>query len=120
MGGLGSTIMTGMAFGAGSEIAHQAVRGVMGGGGHGQAPAQGQDQGQQQQQMAPADYQGQQQQQFAQGEQAQQQENQCQGFNMNFVNCLKQASNDISMCQEYMNMLQQCERDQAMSKQNFN
>ncbi len=36
MGGLGSTIMTGMAFGAGSEIAHQAVRGVMGGGsGHG-------------------------------------------------------------------------------------
>ena len=38
--------MTGMAFGAGSEVAHQAVRGVMGGGsGHGSggqemAPAQ--------------------------------------------------------------------------------
>jgi hypothetical protein len=30
MGGIGSTIMTGMAFGAGSEIAHQAVRGVIG------------------------------------------------------------------------------------------
>ena len=43
MSGLGGTIMTGMAFGAGSEIAHQAVRGVMGGGsGHG-----GQDQPQQ-------------------------------------------------------------------------
>ena len=35
-GGLGSTLMTGMAFGAGSEVAHQAVRGIMGGGsGHG-------------------------------------------------------------------------------------
>lgn len=30
--GLGSTLMTGMAFGAGSEIAHQAVRGIMGSG----------------------------------------------------------------------------------------
>lgn len=30
MGGIGSTIMTGMAFGAGSEVAHQAVRGIMG------------------------------------------------------------------------------------------
>ena len=30
MSGLGSTLATGMAFGAGSEIAHQAVRGIMG------------------------------------------------------------------------------------------
>lgn len=30
MSGIGSTIATGMAFGAGSEIAHQAIRGVMG------------------------------------------------------------------------------------------
>jgi hypothetical protein len=45
MSGLGGTVMTGMAFGAGSEIAHQAVRGIMGSGsGHGGAP---------QQQMAP-------------------------------------------------------------------
>ena len=36
MSGLGSTVMTGMAFGAGSEVAHQAVRGIMGSGsGHG-------------------------------------------------------------------------------------
>ena len=35
MSGLGGTLMTGMAFGAGSEIAHQAVRGVMGSGGSG-------------------------------------------------------------------------------------
>lgn len=32
--GFGSTIMQGMAFGAGSEVAHQAVRGVMGGNTH--------------------------------------------------------------------------------------
>ncbi len=30
-GGLGSTLATGMAFGAGSEMAQQAVRGVTGG-----------------------------------------------------------------------------------------
>ena len=35
MSGLGSTMMTGMAFGAGSEVAHQAVGGMMGSGGHG-------------------------------------------------------------------------------------
>ena len=34
LSGIGSTIMTGMAFGAGSEVAHQAVRGIMGGGSH--------------------------------------------------------------------------------------
>lgn len=28
--GLGSTLATGMAFGAGSEVAHQAIRGIMG------------------------------------------------------------------------------------------
>lgn len=38
--GIGSTIMTGMAFGAGSEVAHQAVRGVMGGSSHGQEAQQ--------------------------------------------------------------------------------
>lgn len=34
MSGIGSTIMQGMAFGAGSEVAHQAVRSVMGGSSH--------------------------------------------------------------------------------------
>ena len=40
MSGLGSTLMTGMAFGAGSEIAHQAVRSVIGGG-HGSGSGHG-------------------------------------------------------------------------------
>lgn len=30
LSGLGSTLATGMAFGAGSEVAHQAIRGIMG------------------------------------------------------------------------------------------
>ena len=42
-GGLGSTIMTGMAFGAGSAVAHEAVRGMMGGSGHGSQQNQGQN-----------------------------------------------------------------------------
>lgn len=40
MSGLAGTVMTGMAFGAGSEIAHQGVRAMMGGGSSGHAPAQ--------------------------------------------------------------------------------
>ncbi len=49
--GIGSTIMQGMAFGAGSEVAHQAVRSVMGGSSHQQqAPQQVQQQQQQVQQ----------------------------------------------------------------------
>ena len=41
-GGLMSTMATGMAFGAGSEIAHQGVRAMMGGGssGHSSQPEQ--------------------------------------------------------------------------------
>ena len=49
--GLGSTLMTGMAFGAGSEVAHQAVRGMMGGSSHNQvqeAPQEAQTYQQQQ------------------------------------------------------------------------
>ena len=49
MSGMGGMVVTGMALGAGSEIGHQAVRGLMGAGsgGHGgqsEAPAQQQQQ----------------------------------------------------------------------------
>ena len=47
LSGIGSTIMQGMAFGAGSEVAHQAVRGVMGGNSHQQEQYQPQQQEQQ-------------------------------------------------------------------------
>eukprot|EP00178_Gracilaria_changii_P002074 TRINITY_DN13096_c0_g1_i1.p1 TRINITY_DN13096_c0_g1~~TRINITY_DN13096_c0_g1_i1.p1 ORF type:complete len:138 (+),score=19.18 TRINITY_DN13096_c0_g1_i1:39-452(+) len=87
-GGIGSTIMTGMAFGAGSEVAHQAVRGIMGGGSHGQT----QEQQPQQQQY-----------------QQQQQQNPCQVEIMNFSNCL-QRNDDLSYCQNFSDMLKQCKQ----------
>ena len=39
-GGIMSTVVTGMALGAGSEVGHQAVRAMMGGGSSSHAPAQ--------------------------------------------------------------------------------
>ena len=105
MSGIGGTIVQGMAFGAGSEVAHQAVRSMMGGGGgHGNAPQQQQQVEQQpmQQQYAPVD------------QQQQVQQDPCAGFNMNLVNCLKNNTEGIGMCQDYMNMLQQCQKDQSM------
>ena len=60
MSGLMGTMATGMAFGAGSEIAHQGVRAMMGGGGgHGGGGHEGGHEPAQQQQyaqQAPAEY----------------------------------------------------------------
>lgn len=44
MSGLGGVMMQGMAFGAGSEVAHRAIGGLMGGSGHQQAPPAQQEQ----------------------------------------------------------------------------
>ncbi len=93
MSGLGSTIMTGMAFGAGSEIAHQAVRGVMGGSSHG------------------SNNQVQPQQEVQQVEQKQQvQQKSCLSYNQKFVECLKVSGNDISDCQNFFNDIKSCEQ----------
>jgi hypothetical protein len=88
MGGIGSTIMTGMAFGAGSEVAHQAVRGIMGGGSH-----QGQHQVTEQlpQQYSP------------------QYSNLCQMEIQKFSYCL-QTNDEVSNCQSYSDMLKQCKK----------
>jgi hypothetical protein len=85
--GIGSTIVSGMAFGAGSEVAHQAVRSLMGGSsGHGQA----------QQQQAPP-------------QQQQQQYNPCQNEMNGFSNCL--SSNDnLQYCQSFSDMLKACKQ----------
>lgn len=82
MSGLGSTLMQGMAFGAGSEVAHQAVRGIMGSGsgsGHNEV------------QSSP-----------------QQITEPCVQENQNFMNCLQYNKNDISMCQSYLDLFKQC------------
>lgn len=92
LGGIGSTIMQGMAFGAGSEVAHQAVRSLMGGSSsHGQ---------QQQQEVA------QQPQQYSQ----QQYQNPCQMEITSFSSCL-QSNDDVSYCQSYSDMLKQCKKN---------
>ena len=103
-GGLGSTLATGMAFGAGSEIAHQAVRGMMGSGsGHQEsAPAH-------QEAAPPATYQ----QEAGAPPVAQPQYNPCMEFNQNLLTCMKQNSESIGSCQNYMSMLKQCEMDNA-------
>ncbi|CAK64123.1 unnamed protein product (macronuclear) [Paramecium tetraurelia] len=84
--GLGSTLMTGMAFGAGSEVAHQAIRSVMGG------SSQSQPVEQQSQQQAP-----------------QQQQQACQNESQMITNCL-QMNSEITRCQPYMDIFKECQK----------
>merc|ERR1712156_618424 len=103
---MGGTMATGMAFGAGSEIAHQGVRAMMGGGsGHGSGGHEGgHEPAQQQVQYAqqPVEYGGQQ---AMEQPVQQQQENPCMTFNQSLITCLQQNRGEISMCQNYMDML---------------
>lgn len=95
MSGIGSTIVTGMAFGAGSEIAHQAVRGMMGGSGHGSGHNNVSE-------VQNNDHQ--------QNNNVQEKQNPCMSYNMKFVECLKTSGNDISDCQNFFNDLKTCEK----------
>ena len=101
--GLMGTMAQGMAFGAGSEIAHQGIRAMMGGGSHGHAPAQEQAQ-------QPMEYAQPMQQQPA----YQQDNGPCAAFKTNLMTCLNQ-SNGGDVCQNYMDMLTQCQRDNTPS-----
>lgn len=83
--GFGSMIAQGMAFGAGSEVAHQAVRAVIGGGSshsHEQAPQQ-------------------------QAQNTQQYQNPCQFEADNFSKCLS-TNDNIQFCQNFSEMLKNC------------
>lgn len=91
--GFGSTLMQGMAFGAGSEVAHQAVRSVIGGGSH-QAV-------QEQPQQQPQQY------------QSQQQQQPCQAEIQNFGACL-QRNDDLSYCQTFSDMLKNCKQQYGL------
>ena len=82
------TMASGLAFGAGSEVAHQAVRGLMGSNSHSNNAVDAN-----QTQAVP-----------------QQNQNQnCQMQNSNFVECLKFNSNNIQNCQDYLTELKSCE-----------
>ena len=89
-GGLMGTLVQGMAFGAGSEVAHQAIRSVTGGSGHQQVDNTQQHVSQDQMQ-------------------SQTQSNPCTMENTNFVDCLKFNSNNITGCQSYLDSLKTCE-----------
>jgi hypothetical protein len=91
LGGIGSTIMTGMAFGGGSEIGHQVMRSMMGGSGHKE---------QQVEQVENTNT----------NTAMNNQTNPCQGFNMKFVDCLKMSNNDIASCQSIFDDLKLCEK----------
>ncbi len=77
--------MSGLAFGAGSEVAHQAVRGVMG---HGQGQAQ--------------------QAQQAQGQGEQGSVDRCQAYLDNFTSCLRMNADSIGTCQPYNDSFRMC------------
>jgi hypothetical protein len=91
MGGIGSTIMTGMAFGGGSEIGHQVIKSVMGNGSSNkeQVPVENTNNNNTQQNTSS---------------------NPCQSFNMKFVECLKMSNNDIAQCQNIFDDLKICEK----------
>ena len=97
MSGLGSTLMTGMAFGAGSEIAHQAVRGVMGSGhGHNnqvnEIPQNNSNEIQSNNNVNKDNI-----------------SNLCNDLNTKFIQCLQQNGNDISDCQNLFNEMKMCQ-----------
>ena len=115
--GLGATMAQGAAFGAGSAAAHMAVRSMMGGGGgHGGDHVEG---GQQQPQYAQEGGQGHYEYGQPEPQVLQQQQNPCMSFNQNLLSCLQQNRGEITICQSYMDMLNQCERDQMNLGQNY-
>ena len=83
--------MQGMAFGAGSEVAHRAIGGLMGGsGGHGAQPVQ------QQQDQAG----------YNQGQYGAQEP--CMSESTNFMKCLQSNYTDIGVCQNYSDLFKSC------------
>ena len=91
LGGIGSTIMQGFAFGTGSAIAHNAVRSMMGGSSDQQVQEQ---QGQQEQYAS--------------------QSQPCQTEINNFSQCL-QRNDDLSYCQNFADMLKICKKDHNLA-----
>ncbi|KAM7479045.1 hypothetical protein LguiA_027258 [Lonicera macranthoides] len=98
LGGLGSTIAQGMAFGTGSAVAHRAVDAVMGprtiqhetiaSGSPAGAP------------LATNSFSG---------------SDACNMHSKAFQDCLNSSGNDIGKCQFYMDMLSECRRNSALN-----
>merc|ERR550534_2870331 len=93
--------MTGMAFGAGSGIAHAAVNSVLGGGGggggEGGAPAEGGNESYSDV-SAPAD-----------GGYNDAAEDPCADYYSSLMQCMKMNSTDIGACQYYSDIFSKCQ-----------
>lgn len=88
--GLGGMFLGGMALGSGSEIGHRAMNSMMGGG---------------RDQVQPYESQAQQ-----EGAQTYNQQNPCQTENEKFIECIKNNSDSISICQNYLDDVKSCEK----------
>lgn len=95
LGGIGSTIAQGMAFGTGSAVAHRAVDAVMG-----PRTIQHETVASEAAAAAPAPTAN-----TLGGSDA------CNGHNKAFQDCLNNYGNDISKCQFYMDMLFECRKN---------
>eukprot|EP00244_Chara_vulgaris_P010585 TRINITY_DN491_c0_g1_i10.p1 TRINITY_DN491_c0_g1~~TRINITY_DN491_c0_g1_i10.p1 ORF type:complete len:140 (+),score=26.36 TRINITY_DN491_c0_g1_i10:367-786(+) len=95
LGGIGSTIAQGMAFGTGSAVAHRAVDAVMGPRGGGAAP-----------EAAPAA--------AASSPFGGQSVDACANQAKAFQDCLEHNDSDIGKCQFYIDMLTSCRRSGTM------
>ena len=98
MGSLASTMVTGVALGAGSEVGRQAVRSFMGGSSGSSEEAPKKEQPQQVQQQP----QHIQQQQFNPNDK-------CFDFNTRFNDCMKFNSNNSNICQQSYDDLRSCQ-----------
>jgi hypothetical protein len=93
MGGLGSTIVQGMAFGGGSAIGHQVVRSMFGG--SSEVPEKRPEEN------TPMEN---------TNSNNQQKTSPCSNYNFKFIECLKFNDNNISSCQNFFDDLKSCER----------
>merc|ERR1719233_1059637 len=89
MSGLGGAVMTGMAMGAGSAVAHSAINSVLGGGGD---ASKGDDGGNQSYDNVAAPYDA----------------DECQEYYQSLQECLQMNSTDISSCQYYSDIFSKC------------
>ena len=101
-------IAQGMAFGAGSEVAHQAVRSVMGGSSGHAAPAEAPAAPAQQSFQAQPAY----------STQQQSSNNVCAFPQQDLMKCLQEQNGNAGACQFYFDALKSCQ-DSAQQQQRF-
>jgi len=103
MSGLGGALATGAALGVGSAVGHAVVGSMMSGGGSSDSGADHYASAE-----APAQGGG-----YASGGYQEQYEDPCYDLKNTFDQCLSLNKSDITECQHYFNIFQQCREDQS-------